>query len=121
MQWHTGMVDLLQKDVVLYHAISPMTNSSQALPGSYGAESLVAGGLMAEGALPTKRLRIAQVGNPLVCAHMFHQTRKEAALALEVQNPMSRNSARWRGAGISNTWSGCLDQSNWTAAQRHSN
>ena len=104
MQWHTGMVDLLQKDVVLYHAISPMTNSSQALPGSYGAESLVAGGLMAEGAFPTKRVRIAQVGNPLVCAHMFHQTRKEVVLALEeMQNPIRRNSARWRGAGISNT------------------
>ena len=96
MQWHTGMVDLLQKDVVLYHATSPMTKSSQALPGSYGAGSLVAGGLMAEGALLTKRLRIAQVGNALVCAHMFHQTRKEVVLALEeMQNPIRRNSARW--------------------------
>ena len=96
MQWHTGMVDLLQKDVVLYHAISPVTKSSQALPGSYGAESLVAGGLMAEGAFPTKRVRIAQVGNPLVCAHMFHLTRKEVVFALEeMQNPIRRNSARW--------------------------
>ena len=83
MQWHTGMVDLLQKDVVIYHATSPMTKSSQALPGSNGAGSLVAGGLMAEGVLPTKRLRIAQVGHPLVCAHMFHQTRTEVVLALE--------------------------------------
>ena len=111
MQWHTGMVDLLQ-DVVLYHATSPMTKSSQALPGSHGAGSLVAGGLMAEGAPPTKRLRIALVGSPLVGAHMFHLTRKEVVLALEeMQNPMSRGSARWRGAGISNTWLVCLDQS----------
>ena len=105
MQWHTGMVALSQKDVVLYHATSPMTKSSQDFPESHSAGSLVPGGLVAEGAPPTKRLRIAQVGNPLVGAHMFHQTRKEVALARVLQNPMNRNSARCHGAGISNTWS----------------
>ena len=90
MQWHTGMVALSQKDVVLYHATSPMTKSSQAFPGSHGAGSLVPGGLVAEGAPPTKRLRVAQVENPLVCAHMFHHTRKEVALARYAHNTWYR-------------------------------
>ena len=105
MQWHTGMVALSQKDVVLYRATSPMTMSSQALPRSHGAGSLVAAGLMAEGAFPTKRVKIAQVGKPLVCAHMFHQPRKEVALVRILYNHIHRNSARCRGEGISNIWS----------------
>ena len=81
MQWHTGMVALSQKDVVLYRATSPMTKSSQAFPRSHGAGSFAPRGVEAEGAPPATRLRIVLGESPLV------------------------GSERCRGEGISNTWS----------------
>ena len=105
MQWHTGMVALSQKDVVLYRATSPMTMSSQTLPRSHGAGSLAPRGVLAEGSSPATRLRIALVESLLVGAHMFNQSRKEVALVRILDNPIHRNSAHCRGKGISNTWS----------------